>query len=105
MIFRVSEGLSTLLVFCENRFEVEEWIGAGWVDYVVPMLYVHFVLDPMLDIRWLTTAAAGTNTAVYGMLQPYPLRRTYMPSKPFSLLYSPAISFNVHPFVYVELYS
>ena len=25
----------------------------------------------MLDVRWLTSAAAGTDTAVYGMLQPY----------------------------------
>jgi len=43
---------------------------------VVPMLYLHFTLDPMLDISWATRAAAMTcgsssGTAIYGMLQPY----------------------------------
>lgn len=66
-------------------FDVAAWITAGYVDYVVPMLYIHFVLDPNLDIRWLTRltrAAAATHPssathapsrqcAVYGMLQPY----------------------------------
>jgi hypothetical protein len=56
--------------------EVDRWITEGLIDYVVPMLYLFFTLDPCLDISWAVSAAAtadtqGQTTAVYGMLQPY----------------------------------
>ena len=54
--------------------DVEGWLVEGLLDYVVPMLYVHFCLDACQDVRWATAAARRSTNgdpSVYGMLQPY----------------------------------
>ena len=51
--------------------EVRTWLEEGLVDYVVPMLYLDFTMDPDMPIDWLIQAAHEKDVAVYGMLQPY----------------------------------
>ena len=52
-------------------YDVRTWIKEGLVDYVCPMFYPYFILDPDMPIDWVVDAARGTDVAVYGMLQPY----------------------------------
>lgn len=57
---------------CAQRgLDVQRWLKEGLVDFLVPMLYVDFTLDGNMPIDWLIKAAANTDTAVYGMLQPF----------------------------------
>lgn len=52
-------------------YDVISWINEGYVDYVVPMMYIYFVLDQHMPIDWIIETAKDTDTSVYGMLQPY----------------------------------
>jgi hypothetical protein len=52
-------------------YDVRKWIEDGSVDYVVPMMYTYFILDQHMPIDWVLEAAGGTDTSVYGMLQPH----------------------------------
>ena len=52
-------------------YDVRTWIAEGLVDYVVPMMYIYFNLDADMPIDWVVEAAHESDTAVYGMLQPY----------------------------------
>ncbi len=51
--------------------DVRTWLRDGLVDYVVPMLYLSFVLDADMPIDWLVEAAHESDVSIYGMLQPY----------------------------------
>ena len=46
-------------------------LSEGLVDFCVPMLYIFFVLDSQMPIRWLVDAAHEADASVYGVLQPY----------------------------------
>ena len=52
-------------------YDVRTWLREGLVDYVVPMMYIYFNLDPSMPIDWIVEAAHASNVSVYGMLQPY----------------------------------
>lgn len=52
-------------------YDVRTWIEEGHVDYVVPMMYTYFVLDPNMPIDWVLDASKESDTSVYGMLQPH----------------------------------
>ncbi len=54
-----------------NGFDVRTWLKQGLVDYIVPMVYVYFNLDPDMPIDWAVEAAHEADASVYGMLQPY----------------------------------
>jgi hypothetical protein len=54
-----------------NGLDVRTWMKERIVDYVVPMLYIDFTLDPGMPIEWLVDAAHQSEVPVYGMLQPY----------------------------------
>ncbi len=57
---------------CLRRgIDVRAWLAEGLVDYVVPMLYVDFTLDPDMPIDWIVEAAHEADVSVYAMLQPY----------------------------------
>ena len=57
---------------CTQRgLDVKRWLKDGLVDFLVPMLYVDFTLDCNMSLDWLVQAAAGTDTAVYALLQPF----------------------------------
>ena len=51
--------------------DVRTWLREGIVDYVVPMFYLHFLLDADMPIDWIVKAAHENDTSVYGFLQPY----------------------------------
>ncbi len=55
----------------ERGLEAAKWIEEGLVDYVVPMLYLDFTLDPDMPIDWLIEKAHARDVPVYGILQPY----------------------------------
>lgn len=55
----------------KNGLDVRTWLQQGLIDYVVPMLYSDFNLDPDMPIDWIVQAAHATSVSVYGMLQPY----------------------------------
>lgn len=55
----------------KTGLDVRTWIREGLVDFVVPMLYVDFVLDANMPVGWLAHAARDHDVSVYGMLQPY----------------------------------
>jgi hypothetical protein len=50
--------------------DVRTWMEQGLVDYVVPLLYLDWTLDPDMPIDWLTKVGNETDVSVYGMLQP-----------------------------------
>ncbi len=52
-------------------YDVRTWIEEGSVDYLVPMMYTYFILDQHMPIDWVLEAAGGTDTSIYGMLQPH----------------------------------
>ena len=57
---------------CRDRgLDIGTWIEEGLVDYIVPLLYLDFTLDPDMPIDWLIGKAHQHEIAVYGMLQPY----------------------------------
>jgi len=51
--------------------DVRSWLKHGLVDYVVPMFYLDFTLDPDMPFDWLVEAAHQKDISVYGMLAPY----------------------------------
>ena len=51
--------------------DVRTWLKEGLLDFVVPLLYPTFLLDPDMPIDWLVEAAHESDVSVYGMLQPY----------------------------------
>jgi hypothetical protein len=46
-------------------------LNEGLLDYVVPMVYAHMVIDSNKPIEWLVEAAHAADIAVYTMLEPY----------------------------------
>jgi hypothetical protein len=57
---------------CLNAgLDVRAWLRDGLVDFVVPVWYQTFNLDPDMPIDWLVKAAHEADIPVYGMLQPY----------------------------------
>ena len=55
----------------KTGLDVRTWLREGLVDFVVPMLYVDFVMDANMPVGWLVQAAHDRDISVYGMLQPY----------------------------------
>ena len=55
----------------ETGLDVRAWLEEGLVDYVVPLVYVYFVLDSHMPTDWLVEAAHANDVSVYSMLQPY----------------------------------
>ena len=55
----------------KTGLDVQTWLREGLVDFVVPMLYIDFVLDANMPIDWIVQAAHDHDVSVYGMLQPY----------------------------------
>ena len=51
--------------------DVRAWLQNGSVDFVVPILYPYFNLDPNMPIDWAIEAAHEVDAAVYAVLQPY----------------------------------
>ena len=54
-----------------QSLDVRTWLSQGLVDYVVPMFYLDFTLDPDMPFDWLTEVAHQNDVSVYGMLAPY----------------------------------
>lgn len=55
----------------DQGLDVRTWLKQGLVDYVVPMFYLDFTLDPDMPFGWLVEAAHQSEVSVYGMLAPY----------------------------------
>ena len=55
----------------ERGLDVRTWLDEGLVDFVVPLLYLDFTMDPDMPIEWLVEAAHAKGISIYGMLQPY----------------------------------
>ena len=55
----------------ERGLDVRTWLNEGLVDFVVPLLYLDFTMDPDMPIEWIVEAAHAKDISVYGMLQPY----------------------------------
>ncbi len=55
----------------KTGLDVHTWLEEGLIDFVVPMVYVFFVLDANMPIDWLVQAAHENNISVYAMMQPY----------------------------------
>ena len=51
--------------------DVRTMLRERLVDFVVPMVYGHHLLDSGMPIDWLIEAAHASDIAVYPMLQPY----------------------------------
>jgi hypothetical protein len=55
--------------------DVGSWLKAGLVDYVAPLYYGYFRLDPNLPFESLADQAHASGAEVYPVLQPYFLER------------------------------
>ena len=55
----------------DQGLDVRSWLERGLIDFAVPLRYGYMILDPDLPMDWLIEAAHVSDTAVYGMLQPY----------------------------------
>ena len=55
----------------KTGLDVQTWLSEGLVDFVVPMLYLDFIIDTDMPVDWLVESAHRQDIAVYGMLQPY----------------------------------
>ena len=55
----------------KTGLDVRTWLRDGIVDFVVPMLYLDFILDANMPMGWLVEAAHAVDASVYAMLQPY----------------------------------
>ncbi len=51
--------------------DVTSWLEERLVDFVVPMVYGHNVVDADMPIDWLIEAAHRSGVAVYPMISPY----------------------------------
>jgi hypothetical protein len=61
----------TDLMNLSHGLDVREWLKQRLVDFVVPMFYLDFTLDPDMPFEWLVEAAHEADVSVYGMLMPY----------------------------------
>ena len=50
--------------------DVRTWLAEGLLDYVVPMVYAHTLVDSNLPIDWLVESAHAAEASVYPMVQP-----------------------------------
>ena len=51
--------------------DVKTWLAEKLVDYVAPLYYGYFLLDPNLPFESLVTLAQASEAEVYPVLQPY----------------------------------
>ena len=51
--------------------DVNTWLREGLVDFVVPLLYLSFIMDGDMPIDWLLQAAREHDVSAYPMLQPF----------------------------------
>ncbi len=58
-----------------SGLDVRSWLSEGLVDYVAPLFYGYFLLDPNLPLEWLVEAAHGSGAEVYPMLHPFFVKR------------------------------
>jgi hypothetical protein len=54
--------------------DVRTWLAEGLLNYVAPLFYGYFLLDPDLPFEWLAEAAHASSAEVYPVLQPYFLK-------------------------------
>jgi len=54
-----------------DGLDVRAMLREGLLDYVVPMVYGHMVVDSNLPIEWLVEPAHAADASVYPMLGPY----------------------------------
>lgn len=54
----------------DHGLNVRAWLEQGLVDFVVPMFYHPFMLDPDMPIDWIVDAAHQHDVSVYGFLHP-----------------------------------
>ena len=47
------------------------WIKSGLVDFVMPMWYQVFELDPGMPVDWVIHLSEHTDVEIYGMLIPH----------------------------------
>ena len=50
--------------------DVRTWLSEGLLDYVVPMVYAHTLVDSSLPIDWLVESAHAADASVYPLVQP-----------------------------------
>ena len=50
------------------------WIKSGLVDFVMPMWYQVFELDPDMPLDWVIQLSENTDVEIYGMLMPYKIQ-------------------------------
>ena len=50
--------------------DVRTWLAEGLLDYVVPMVYAHTLIDCNLPIDWLVEPAHAADASVYPLIQP-----------------------------------
>ena len=62
--------LPTEQMCLDGGLDVRSWMEQGLVDYVVPLLYLDWSLDPDMPLDWLTQLGRENDVSVYGMLQP-----------------------------------
>ncbi len=55
----------------DNGVDVRRWLAEGLLDFVVPTVYAHNLLDIDMPIDWLVEAAHEADVSVYPMLMPY----------------------------------
>ncbi len=55
----------------KTGLDVRAWLEEGLVDYVVPLVYLCFILDSNMPFDWIVEAAHASDVSVYAMLQPY----------------------------------
>ena len=51
--------------------DIDEWIEQKLIDFVVPMVYGHHIIDPDMPIDWLIKSAHDKDISVYPMISPY----------------------------------
>lgn len=57
-----------------SGLDVRTWLSEGFVNYVAPLFYGYFLLDPDLPFEWLADAAHASGAKIYPVLQPYFLK-------------------------------
>ena len=55
----------------KTGLDVQTWLREGLVDFVVPLVYLRFILDANMPIDWLVQTAHENDISVYPVLQPY----------------------------------
>ena len=61
----------TLELNRRHGLDILAWLDAEAVDWVVPMIYAHNLIDPNLDLGWLVEPAHRAGASVYAKIQPY----------------------------------